>query len=174
MKLSHKLAITLVSTCSLLFGHYALALDTDRDQPIRVQADSATLDDKTGQTIYRGNVIIQQGSLELTGSQISMTRDSDGVETMTAVGQPAHFKQQIQDSDAYTEAFGQRITYSISAEVLEAKTDARVINDRDTFTGHIITYDLKNKLVNAQGNSSTSNGRIEMIIQPRSNNEPAK
>ena len=37
------------------------ALPSDRDQPIRVQADSAELDDKQGVAVYRGAVVITQG-----------------------------------------------------------------------------------------------------------------
>ena len=39
----------------------AWALPDDREQPIRVQADSAELDDRQGVAVYHGNVIITQG-----------------------------------------------------------------------------------------------------------------
>ena len=41
----------------------AWALPSDREQPIRVQADTAELDDKQGVAVYRGDVVITQGTL---------------------------------------------------------------------------------------------------------------
>ena len=48
----------------------ARALSTDRDQPIEIEADFAELDDSRGVTMYKGNVIVTQGSLKLTGESL--------------------------------------------------------------------------------------------------------
>ena len=66
-----------VNTLPLIFGltaalgsSMALALPSDREQPIRVQADSAELDDKQGVAVYRGDVVVTQGSTKLTGNTV--------------------------------------------------------------------------------------------------------
>ena len=50
----------------------ASALSTDREEPIEIEADSAEADDLKGITIYRGDVIITQGTLRITGSQVTI------------------------------------------------------------------------------------------------------
>ena len=42
----------------------ALALPSDRSQPISLVADKATYNDKTGITTYTGNVVIEQGTMK--------------------------------------------------------------------------------------------------------------
>ena len=59
-------------TLGATFGSAAAwALPTDRTQPIRVQADSAELDDKQGVAVYRGDVVITQGSMKITGNTVT-------------------------------------------------------------------------------------------------------
>ena len=70
------------------------ALPTDREQPIRVQADSAELDDKQGVAVYRGGVVITQGSLKITGDTVTITQTPQGdIDVFTAVGKPAYYEQ---------------------------------------------------------------------------------
>ena len=51
------------------------ALSTDKDKPIELEADSANLDDKKGISIYRGNVILTQGSTKLNASELTLYHD---------------------------------------------------------------------------------------------------
>ena len=44
---------------------HVLALPSDSSQPIRIQANSATLDDKRNTAVYTGDVVITQGTLRL-------------------------------------------------------------------------------------------------------------
>lgn len=55
-----------------------MALPSDREQPIRVQADSAELDDKQGVAVYRGDVVVTQGSTKLTGNTVTLKQDKNG------------------------------------------------------------------------------------------------
>ena len=38
------------------------ALASDREQPITVEADGVEINDRTGVSVYKGNVVIRQGS----------------------------------------------------------------------------------------------------------------
>ena len=62
--------LPLLLCLAAVFGSPASwALPTDREQPIRVQADSAELDDKQGVAVYRGDVVVTQGSMKLTANR---------------------------------------------------------------------------------------------------------
>ena len=56
----------------------AWALPNDQQQPIRIQADDAQLDDKHGVATYTGDVIITQGSMKVTGNKVTITRTAAG------------------------------------------------------------------------------------------------
>src|SRR5690554_3409506 len=72
----------------------AVAQSSDSSQPIRIQADSATLDDRKNVAIYTGNVIITQGSMRLTGARVTLTLDNAGeVQKLVSNGSPATFRQ---------------------------------------------------------------------------------
>lgn len=72
-----------------------MALPNDRDQPIRIQADDAHLDDKQGVATYKGDVIITQGSMMIKGNTVTMTRAANGdIDVVTSVGNLAYFEQQ--------------------------------------------------------------------------------
>ena len=42
------------------------ALGSDRQQPIHIKADHITVNEKKGFSIYRGNVLMTQGTLRVT------------------------------------------------------------------------------------------------------------
>ena len=66
--------IPLVSVliCAILFAPKGMALATDSEQPIEIQADFAELDDQEGKTIYVGNVVVIQGSIKMTGDKLKV------------------------------------------------------------------------------------------------------
>ncbi|MCZ7019093.1 LptA/OstA family protein, partial [Salmonella enterica] len=71
----------LVKTLPILLGLGAAlgsvsawALPNDSQQPIHIQADDAQLDDKQGIATYKGDVIITQGSMKITGNTVTLTR----------------------------------------------------------------------------------------------------
>ena len=66
MKFARTTAVLLATSVSLL-SSLVHALPSDNSKPINVQADSAEMDDKRGVAIYRGDVIITQGTLKITG-----------------------------------------------------------------------------------------------------------
>ena len=72
----------------------ALAIPSDRQQPISLVADRATFNERTGITTYTGNVIIEQGTMKLQANSIVANLNSKKqISTITANGSPARFQQ---------------------------------------------------------------------------------
>ncbi len=94
----------------------APALTTDREKDIQIEADSAEIDDAARITTYRGDVIITQGSLRITGSKVTIYYDenSDFIK-LISTGKPARFRQLPdgkKDIDSnYQVAHSQRMEY---------------------------------------------------------------
>ena len=163
----------LLSLGAALGSASAWALPSDRDQPIRVQADSAELDDKQGVAVYRGGVVITQGTLKITGDTVTITQDANGeIEVFTSVGKPAYYEQKPSADKDIVKAYGLTIQYYATNERIVLIDQAKVIQQGNTFEGEKIVYDTKRQIVNAgraNGTSITSpRPRIDMVIQPKS------
>ncbi|WP_166360780.1 lipopolysaccharide transport periplasmic protein LptA [Pseudomonas akapageensis] len=150
----------------------AWALPTDRDQPIRVQADDAQLDDKQGIATYKGDVIITQGSMMIKGSTVTITRAPGGdIDVVTSVGNLAYFEQQQSaEKPEKMQGYGKQIQYQAQKDLVILTDQAKVINGGNTTEGEKIVYNTKTQVASAgKGGSgiSTPRPRIDMVIQPK-------
>ena len=153
----------------------AAAQSGDANQPIRIQANAATLDDRKNVAVYTGNVIITQGSMRLTGSRVTLTLDNAGeVQKLVSTGSPATFRQ--------TPAGGKQVDARALTIEYHADTERVVLIDQafleqagNTFQGQRVTYDIQRQVVDA-GRAAAGDGesseRVEIIIQPRKGTEP--
>lgn len=157
-------AAALMLACTSVF-----ALPEDREQPIHISADSASIDDKTGITSYKGSVNIRQGSLEIDAAKVEMHRGSEGVEKIIATGRKnkqARFRQQSAKSEPYTDAEGNRLVYLVDKQTITVTGNAFVQQGSDKFSGEKIVYDIDKSIVNAFGGKK-GKGRVQMVIQPK-------
>lgn len=152
------------------------ALPGDRQQPIRVQADSAELDNRKGVAVYRGDVIITQGTMKITGDKVTLSQDSNGnIDVFTSVGNPAYYEQQPAQGKELVKAYGLTIQYFARNARIVLIDQARIEQNGNTFEGEKIVYDTQRQIVNA-GRANHSNitrprPRIDMVIQPRSQSQ---
>lgn len=147
----------------------AQGLSSDRSQPITIEADSATLNEKDGSSIYEGNVHLQQGTLNLRGNRMSVQMSDSSVDKIVLTGQPASFQQRPdgQDSDQHAEA-GQ-IEYHAADQRMILLENARVWQSgAEDFRSGRIVYNMKNNTVSAGGSAGD---RVRITLQP--NNRPA-
>jgi lipopolysaccharide export system protein LptA len=169
--------LPLILSLGAAFGSAAAwALPSDRDQPIRIQADSAELDDKQGVAVYRGDVIITQGTLKITGDTVTITQTNSGdIDVFTSVGNLAYYEQKPAVDKDIVKAYGRTIQYFASNERIVLIDQAKVIQEGNTFEGEKIVYDTRRQIVNAGRATGTNVGtprpRIDMVIQPK--NKPA-
>ena len=168
----------LLSLGAALGSASAWALPSDRDQPIRVQADSAELDDKQGVAVYRGGVVITQGTLKITGDTVTITQDANGeIEVFTSVGKPAYYEQKPSADKDIVKAYGLTIQYYATNERIVLIDQAKVIQQGNTFEGEKIVYDTQRQIVNAGratgAQVSTPRPRIDMVILPKKKTEQA-
>jgi lipopolysaccharide export system protein LptA len=151
------------------------ALTTDQDQPIEIEADTAELDDQKGVTIYKGNVIVVQGSIRMTGETMTVyyTRNND-LDTVIMEGRPATYRQLPDNSEIYDEAEALRMEY-YGLKNLIVLIDNAVVKQEDLrFSGSRIEYDTERSLIRARGqtkkendDSSTDGGRVKITIKPK-------
>ena len=144
----------------------ALALPSDRSQPISLVADKATYNDKTGITTYTGNVVIEQGTMKLQADSIVAQLNSKReIQTITANGRPSKFQQQISAEKGVARGEAQKIIYNADTGIITLTGNAYLFQDGASIRGNSLKYSMNKGDVEAQGSSSN---RVQIIIPPSS------
>ena len=149
----------------LLAPCLAWGLASDRSQPIQIEADRATLDEKTGLSVYEGNVFLQQGTLTLRGSRMSVQIRDSQVDTIVIDGKPATFSQRPDRADTDQQAEADHIEYHTGDQRLILQGHAMIRqSEKEEFSSNRIILNLRNNTVNAGGSSKGS--RVRITLQP--------
>jgi lipopolysaccharide export system protein LptA len=166
---------TLLSTALAGAAQPALAEKADRDQPVNIEADRLTVDDRNKVHIFEGGVILTQGTLVIRGDKLVVTQDAAGFQNgvATAAGKGlATFRQRRDGSTEYVEGEAERIEYDSRSEKAKLFNRAKVTSGGDQVTGHYIEYDAitENYLAtNAPGSKpGAAPSRVRAVIQPKS------
>lgn len=152
-----------------LVGPNLYALESDRQQPIAIEADRLTIDDKRGVSIYQGSVRLTQGSLEVTAERITVKKPGNQVESVDSRGTPVHFRQQGDIPAENLRGFAERIHYNLKSSSITLTGDAHLWQNQDEFSGEEIHYNLTTRRVKARGGNNGN--RVRVILQPRQEGE---
>jgi lipopolysaccharide export system protein LptA len=149
-----------------LYCSQVSALPSDRDEPIRGEANNLVVDQKTGVSTYSGAVKIQQGSLVISADSITVhTKTDSSVEKIVAIGSPAHFQQQPALDQSIIIATADSITYSPDSERLLLINNASIEQDGQVMKAPKIDYDLIKEIMKANQIDGT---RVDIFIPPKS------
>lgn len=153
-----------------LASSLAIALPEDRNQPIQLEASRGQIDQKTGVSIYEGNVVISQGSMRLTADTATIYVKEGGFQRMEAAGKPATLRYRPAVDKPEIQGTSPRVEYDVVSAKVVMSGGARLTQGQDVFTGDRVEYDLKDDVVRARG--AGNQGRIQFTIQPRTQNGP--
>jgi lipopolysaccharide export system protein LptA len=168
MKTRRYLYFLLLGLCLPL---QALALSSDKDQPMNIEADRVDIDDEKGISTFRGNVVITRGSILIKGDVVVVYRDKQKeLDKIHSTGNLAHFQQRPDGKPDDVVAEGRELFYDAIREVLIIRRQGEVIQGGDVFRGEHIVYDSKRDTVEARGsktaNGKSKKGRVQMTLQP--------
>lgn len=149
----------------------ASALKTDASQPIHIDADHLTVDQKNMVTVFTGNVVISQGSMLAHANLAQASQDKDGYKTIHMTGSPVTFSQLNDDGDK-TEGQGNVFDYNTKNNLAVLTGRARVKKGDNLVMGDKLTYNTKTQIYSANSNdangvSTTKSGRVTVILQPQ-------
>lgn len=178
IKLSSALRCSLFAALLLAATPWAQAEKADRNKPINLESDTATVDDAKKVSIYEGNVILTQGTLQIRASKLVVTEDAEGFQLGVAYGNPASFKQKREGYDEYIEGYGLRIEYDQKKDLVQLFNQARMKRGLDEAHGNYISYDGKTEFFQVLGgkeNATPSNprGRVRTVMQPKNKDTTA-
>ncbi len=142
---------------------HALALTDDSTKPINIQADSAEINDTTGVSTYRGNVVITQGSTRLTGDLVILETANKKVKKIIAEGKLSTFKQTTDDGRKIN-AEAEKMIYSITGNKIVLTKNAKLTEAGNSFASDKITFYTDKEIVSA--GSSSGNERVNITVFP--------
>jgi lipopolysaccharide export system protein LptA len=146
----------------------ALALKTDRNQPINIRADhgdfTSNSKNNNGTGVYTGHVLITQGSIRITADKAVLHMLNGEIQTADITGTPATFQQQP-DTGALVHGTAAKITYDQSNNQVDLLGNAYLQQGGRVFTADVIHYNTSTEHVIAVGGKN--GGRVHITIPPK-------
>ena len=154
----------MLACCLMLLALQAQALESDRQKPLEVNADTTdgTLGD--GVTILRGHVEIRQGSLHIRADVAEVDKSGGKVHRVTLKGNPAYLEQEIEDQ-GLVQAQAQTIEYMVASGIVTLTGAADVKHPQYEISGEQLKYDLNAQHFQGDGGED-GNGRIHIRLDP--------
>lgn len=141
----------------------ASALPGDKDQPVELAADSVDMDAGKGVSVYRGNVDLRQGSMQLLADVITVKHQGRKPTYITATGNPVRFKQDT--ADGVVRARANKADYPIDSEILTLTGKASLTRAGNTMKSDRIVYDRVRHKVRG-GAAAKGKKRVHITLQP--------
>ena len=169
--------VVCILTILLSIPSITFSEEADRDKAIEIESDTMTVDDAKSISIYKGDVILTQGTLIIRANELTVREDSQGFQHSTAIGKPTTFKQKREGRDDYIEGRAERIEYDGHMDKVHLYSGASVKRGNDTVFGDYIMYDTNAEFAQAlSGTTKNENGdevkkgRTRVIIKPKKEN----
>jgi lipopolysaccharide export system protein LptA len=163
--MNHK-SISLLLSLAMLLPSIALALTSDREQPIQIEADSMEIDEGKGTSIYLGRVSYVQGTVKMTADKVTIYSVDGEFQRFAAEGDRVSYQQQLDDDKGELKAKARVIDYQADQGHILLKGNAHITRGEDEFSGSHIEYDANKDIVKAR-KASDGGERVQVVIQPR-------
>lgn len=142
-----------------------VALSSDREKRIEIEADSAEADEKERVTIYRGDAVITQGTLRITGDTVWVYfNENYEFVKLISEGTPAHMQQQPDGQEGLQTADANRLEYYAEKNLIVLLGDAVYGMGTDRISADRIEYDSLNGRMKAAGKQHQ---RVKIQIMPK-------
>lgn len=169
MKPPSKTSLVLWGLLSLPGG--AAALNSDRQQPIQIEAEQVEVDKPKGFSRYQGKVKFVQGSLVIQGDTVLLYHKKGVLDKVVIQGEPASFQQQPDEGEASIFSSANKIEYLAKQSRLFLYESAKVSQGNNSFAGETIEYDIVKGTVIANKDNEGQH-RINAIIEPQEDDKP--
>lgn len=162
-----------------------MALDSDKNAPIAIQADSTDIDFRTGTRTLIGNVVIDQGTMHIEADKVIVKYAGSEIDTATAWGKPVKFRQLPEGKDEEVKGQGLTLKLEQAKNLVTIKDNAKLVQGINTITGQVIYYNTLTSKMTVKGKTrstleksaaegkvpgveskKSASGRTRVIIQP--------
>jgi lipopolysaccharide export system protein LptA len=170
MKLLRLSALLLVGVLTQTNVH---ALTDDLTKKAEISADNQNIDIGRNIAIYKGNVRITQGSINISADYLEVyNHGRRGEEVMVFSGKPASFSQTMDDG-AKISAQAKDIRFERAKNLIKMSKNVSVKWGENTVSGDAINYDIEKRILNADGNPKNDE-HVTTVLQPKEDKQPKK
>ena len=155
-------------TALILSNSLLYAESLDRDKPVFLESDSAKWDEETQKSTYRGNVIVTQGTILLTGDLLIVTSKNNTINTMEMTGKKATYKQKTA-SGKIVNGEAKKIQYYLEKSKIIFLNQAILVQSNNIVKSNKIIYKTDSENIIAGDKEGKS--RVKMTLEPKKNNE---
>lgn len=151
---------------SLFYFQLVNALPEDSQQPLHIVADSSQFNYKTGESLYEGNVKVDQGTTHLAAERLTTHNNNQHkIEEAIAYGfkQPAIYTTTPKMGDPVLQAKATTIKFYPLKSTVILEGNVTVAQGENSFNGPIIIYNIKDQFVTAP---ASLGGRATIMIKP--------
>jgi len=132
--------------------------------PIEITAESLIIEEKTGSSVYLGNVIITQGKLKIKGDKVTVKHPNQQVSQAIVLGKPASFINFIEKDKTWVKGQANTITYQATNKNILFDGKAKITQaGKNSISGSSILYNSKKETITAKGNKQKQQ-RIKVIF----------
>ena len=164
----------------MLFAVQAVALSSDRDQPVSIEANRAEAGEHDRVSVYHGNAVIVQGTLRITGDTIRIYLNADDeFVKLVSMGDPASMRQLPDDSEQYHTARADRLEYFANYDLIVLLGHASYGQGADRMSAERIVYDSRHGRLKAHSGSVAPGqeqgqepARVRITINPKTDAAP--
>ena len=150
---------------TLLFSANSFAGKDDFTKKIELASLYQNADGIAKRASYQGNVVIQQGSLNVSADELEIDASKgEGNEIFIATGSPAKYSQQQEDGSIVT-AQADKIEYHRQTRSLTLEGNAQIKQNSSSVQGKSIKFNMELEQIIAQGSDQES-GRVITTFQP--------
>lgn len=154
-------------------SHYIWSTKTEK-HTVDIKANSLLLDESTGISKYKGNVLFTKGTLVIKADDITLLYKNKMLIKAIISGSPADV-QHHPNNEAKVHSQANNMEYFVKQERLLLQGEAFVDQGDRHFSGETIEYDTRQRSIKAESsqtttknsNSSPPKGRVHVIIGPK-------
>ncbi|MET0027784.1 MAG: lipopolysaccharide transport periplasmic protein LptA [Candidatus Thiodiazotropha sp.] len=144
----------------------AWGLESDREQPMELAADSLSIDESKGVSLYEGHVEITQGSFRMWADRVWIYRHQGKTEKIISEGTPTRFQQLLEIDGELVKGQALRMEIELGRNELLMIDQARLEQAGNQFGNDRILYNRGSAQVKA-GSSAQGKERVQVVIEPQ-------
>ena len=158
----------LIITILFLFSNYIYAYDDDKNEPIYLESDSAKWDEESQKSTYRGNVVVTQGTMLLTGNLLIVTSKNNEISHMIVTGEKSTYRQKTK-TGKIVNGEAKIIEYFMDQSKIIFLEKAILTQSNNIVKSNKIIYKIDNENIIAGDKKGKS--RVRMTLEPKKENE---
>jgi lipopolysaccharide export system protein LptA len=168
--INKRLWLLFLSSLAISYSSVTLSVENDNQEPIYIDSDTASYDEKTSISTYTGNVIYTQGSLSVHSDVMTFYMKDGQITKITVAGKPATFKQTLGTGKEDINGHSLMGEYYPPTAKLFLIKEAVVWQGGNKSSSDLIVYDTKNSVIKG-GDPTTGSKRVHTVFEPKAKND---